>query len=89
MVTNSIPHPSLIDSEAEQTRQDLLRPVFHTSWRFYLALSILVPVGLAGIAAFLCRSLRAGCSGDRASSFLGFLYNQLRVFDQESAMRVR
>jgi Ni/Fe-hydrogenase subunit HybB-like protein len=51
MATNNIAQTPV--SEAEQVRQDLLRPVFHTSRRFYVLLFFLVAIGLPGIVAFV------------------------------------
>ena len=52
MATRSIMQHA-VDSEAEKVREDLLRPLFHTSWRFYALIAALVVIGIPGIVAFL------------------------------------
>jgi molybdopterin-containing oxidoreductase family membrane subunit len=53
MEPNSVPQNSVVDQEAERIREDLLRPLFQTTWRFYTGVSVLVAIGLAGMAAFI------------------------------------
>jgi len=52
MPTNSIAQANVNDMKDEQVREDLLRPVFHTSRRFYLLVFLLIVIGLPGLIAF-------------------------------------
>lgn len=73
MERNSVTPKDAIDREAERIREDLLRPLFHTSWRFYTAVGVLVAIGLAGIAAFLYQAYSGmGVAGITRPVFWGF-----------------
>jgi Ni/Fe-hydrogenase subunit HybB-like protein len=62
-----------VDLEAERIREDLLRPLFHTSWRFYTGVGVLVAIGLAGIAAFTYQVYSGmGVAGITRPVFWGF-----------------
>src|ERR1700692_457893 len=37
---------------AEQIEQDLLRPLFHSSWKYWVAVALATSLVLAGVAAF-------------------------------------
>jgi molybdopterin-containing oxidoreductase family membrane subunit len=72
MLTSSVTQ-RVVDQEAERIREDLLRPLFHTSWRFYTGAGILVAIGLAGIAAFLYQvNSGLGVAGITRPVFWGF-----------------
>jgi Ni/Fe-hydrogenase subunit HybB-like protein len=72
MTTSSVTQ-KFVDQEAERIREDLLRPLFHTSWRFYTGVGILVAIGLAGIAAFFYQvSSGMGVAGITRPVFWGF-----------------
>ncbi len=49
MATTSIAPEYAIDIKPDQIRQDLLRPIFQTSRRFYVLVFFLVAIGLPGI----------------------------------------
>jgi Ni/Fe-hydrogenase subunit HybB-like protein len=73
MATNSIAQAHVIGLKAEQVREDLLRPVFHTSRRFYVLVFFLVAVGLPGIATFVYQIYSGmGVSGLTRPVFWGF-----------------
>jgi Ni/Fe-hydrogenase subunit HybB-like protein len=60
-------------SDRNQVAQDLLKPVFHTSRRFYSVTSILAAFVAAGAAAFLYQAYSGmGVSGLRRPVFWGF-----------------
>lgn len=73
MATNSIAPANVAGLGDDRISQDLLRPVFHTSRRFYLiALLLTVPI-LAGIAAFLYQVyFGIGVAGITRPVFWGF-----------------
>jgi Ni/Fe-hydrogenase subunit HybB-like protein len=72
MTTSSVTQ-RVADQEAERIREDLLRPLFHTSWRFYTGVGVLVAIGLAGIAAFLYQVFSGmGVAGITRPVFWGF-----------------
>jgi len=52
MATNSIAQDTVLNLKPEQIREDLLRPVFHTSRRYYVLVFSLIAIGLPGIFAF-------------------------------------
>lgn len=52
MATINIAPEYAIDIKPEQIRQDLLRPVFQTSRRFYVLVFFLVAIGLPGLVAW-------------------------------------
>jgi Ni/Fe-hydrogenase subunit HybB-like protein len=72
-MTTSRVTQNVVDQEAERIREDLLRPLFHTSWRFYAGVGVLVAIGLAGIAAFLYQVYSGmGVAGITRPVFWGF-----------------
>lgn len=72
MTTSSVTQ-KVVDREAERIREDLLRPLFHTSWRFYTGVGVLVAIGLAGIGAFFYQVYSGmGVAGITRPVFWGF-----------------
>src|SRR5579872_2621914 len=62
-----------VDQEAERIREDLLRPLFQTTWRFYTGVGVLVAIGLAGIVAFMYQVYSGmGVAGITRPVFWGF-----------------
>jgi len=53
MATNSVAGVHGLDLGSEEVRQDLLRPVFHTSRRFYILVVVLVAFGIPGLFCYL------------------------------------
>ena len=73
MAPNSVTQTNVIDQEAERIREDLLRPLFRTSWRFYTVVGVLVAIGLPGLAAFIYQSYSGlGVAGLSSPVFWGF-----------------
>jgi Ni/Fe-hydrogenase subunit HybB-like protein len=53
--------------------QDLLRPVLHTTWRFYLAAAILGSIVLAGLSTWMYQAYNGlGVTGDNWPVYWGF-----------------
>ncbi|MBZ5500648.1 MAG: polysulfide reductase NrfD [Acidobacteriia bacterium] len=73
MPTNSMAQANVIDIKDEQVREDLLRPLFHTSRRFYVLVFLLVAIGLPGIVTFVYQIYTGmGVSGLTRPIFWGF-----------------
>ncbi len=53
MATNSTAQTNVIGIPDAQVREELLRPIFHTSRRYYVLVLILIAVGLPGLCAFV------------------------------------
>lgn len=73
MATNSIEQANVVRPNDDRINQDLLRPIFHTSRRFYtIVLLLAVPVA-AGLAAFLYQVYSGiGVAGITRPVFWGF-----------------
>jgi len=73
MATNSAAQANVIDLKSDQIRQDLLRPVFHTSRRYYALVFVLIALGLPGVFAYLYQiSNGMGVAGITRPVFWGF-----------------
>lgn len=73
MAMNSAAPASVIDLKPDQIRQDLLRPVFHTSRRYYALVFVLIAFGLPGIFAYVYQmSNGMGVAGITRPVFWGF-----------------
>jgi Ni/Fe-hydrogenase subunit HybB-like protein len=72
VATNSIARANVIDVKPEQIREDLLRPLFHTSRRFYVLLFLLVAIGLPGVFMYANQMLKGmGVAGITRPVFWG------------------
>jgi Ni/Fe-hydrogenase subunit HybB-like protein len=73
MATNSAAPTNVIDLKPDQIRQDLLRPVFHTSRRYYALVFVLIAFGLPGMFAYLYQMYNGmGVAGITRPVFWGF-----------------
>jgi Ni/Fe-hydrogenase subunit HybB-like protein len=73
VATHSLTQPGATELNENQIRQDLLRPVFHTSRRFYLIVLLLAIPILAGLSAFLYQVYAGiGVAGITRPVFWGF-----------------
>lgn len=73
MAMNSAAPANMIDLKPDQIRQDLLRPVFHTSRRYYALVFVLIAFGLPGIFAYVYQmSNGMGVAGITRPVFWGF-----------------
>jgi Ni/Fe-hydrogenase subunit HybB-like protein len=73
MTTNSVAQANVIDLQPEQIRQDLLRPVFHTSRRYYIFVIVLIAFGIPGVLAYAHQmSVGMGVAGITRPVFWGF-----------------
>lgn len=73
MASSSITQANLIDRNPEQIRQDLLWPVFHTSWRYKAIVVVLIAFGIPGIFAYIYQmSEGMGVAGITRPVFWGF-----------------
>jgi Ni/Fe-hydrogenase subunit HybB-like protein len=72
VATNSIAQANVINRKPEQIREDLLRPLFHTSRRFYILVFLLVAIGLPGIFMYANQMLTGmGVAGITRPVFWG------------------
>ena len=72
-----------MQSTAEQIEQDLLRPLFHSSGKYWVAVALATSLLLAGVAAFGYQ-LYAGHRrvGPQLPGVLGLRHHQLRLLDR-------
>ena len=73
---------------AEQIEQDLLRPLFHSSGKYWVAVALSASLLLAGVAAFGYQLYTGiGVWGINSPGLLGLRHHQFRLLDRHQPRR--